>query len=68
LYPKFCAGLNQSPIDIKTNLTVKTGFQSFVFKNYDNITLGSLLENGHTGKFLLKHSSVKSLLKFGVNI
>ena len=48
LFPQSCAGENQSPIDIQTNMTVPASFEPLKIINYGDVRLGSLLENGHT--------------------
>ena len=47
LFPQ-CAGENQSPIDIQTDMTVPASFEPLRIINYGDVQLGTLFENGHT--------------------
>ena len=48
LFPQSCAGENQSPIDIETDMTIVDSFEPLRIYDYGDVRLGSLLENGHT--------------------
>ena len=58
LFPTFCSGENQSPIDIQTDNIVPTSFdEKLQTLHYSGVRLGSLLENGHTVQLQLPKNS-----------
>ena len=48
MFPNSCAEENQSPINIETETTFAANFDKLQTLHYTGVSLGSLLENGHT--------------------